>query len=788
MLLRATIIHNTRTPLLFAVVLGVVVLAAFSPVFSQRVEADVLWVCDANGNGINQCSAISDLATCNAIPGCEGKCVKKEIDPNLCTNRVDSIRVDSMAPMLVIPPPLITAGKIALGVGATYFLGGMAWDAAIKVLVQILQFINNMLVLLVGLVARLLDSAFLMSLAGLSGIDAITIGWGITRDVANIFFIFILLIIAIATILRLESYGAKQLLPKLIIVALLINFSLVIATTIVDASNILAFTFISRITPVSDKLAIILQINKITDTSEDSVPPSAKDIDWKTVASVGYLAGLGIIDQAFTTDEEVMKATPLLQNKPDEYVIQFFWQATILVLILTLIFVFVAISVMLLIRNVALIVIFVLAPLGFLAAILPATRGYANQWWHKLFQWSFFFPASAFMIYLAIAYGAQMSQYVSQGNHVVNMGMLFNYFATVAILIGSLIVAKQMGIVGAAAAIDIGLGAAKSVRGYAGRQSLRYGVGPAGAVAGFIPQQLGRIPFVGAPFRLMGKPFAYMQRKGAEVRDKQYDDIKKRVGESKSANLAYRRTLTAPGAIRAANEAIIDKGHAEILPQGDLRNMVQYFKREKDSARLRKLYAYDPSLAMEGEETPVQQAAAVSRAVEGISADDIRTKTNPTAVRDAFVADAMILKYGMQKLEAVAEISGEQLAPALRGAFERLREKNMDKILEGTGRTRTTATADDNRNAYDEAIKQLNKENPDVLKFINRSQTINMEPAAPRMLNLADTIRTGVKVMNDAAEKEAEDALMALEARRGGGAPSAQEIAQAKKGARKIEI
>ena len=216
--------------------------------------------------------------------------------------------------------------------------------------------------------------------------------------------------------------------------------------------------------------------------------------------------------------------------------------------------------------------------------------------------------------------------------------------------------------------------------------------------------------------------------------------------------------------------------------------MVQYFKREKDSARLRKLYAYDPSLAMEGEETPVQQAAAVSRAVEGISADDIRTKTNPTAVRDAFVADAMILKYGMQKLEAVAEISGEQLAPALRGAFERLREKNMDKILEGTGRTRTTATADDNRNAYDEAIKQLNKENPDVLKFINRSQTINMEPAAPRMLNLADTIRTGVKVMNDAAEKEAEDALMAREARRGGGAPSAQEIAQAKKGARKIEI
>src|SRR3989344_5674376 len=530
--------HTTTTntilkPLLLAAVFCVVAFAVFSPVFSQNAGAQFMCreLLLSTGDIEYQCDAItgkpySDIASCKE---------KSKSVPGVTTATCISPPADVACGDTIGPG---TGFKDKEGNDKGLTIGGVVMEGLLDALIWILEFINNMLRLLVGWVARLLDSAVLMSLAGLSGIDAITIGWGITRDVANIFFIFILLIIAIATILRLESYGAKQLLPKLIIVALLINFSLVIATTIVDASNILAFTFISRITPVSDKLAIILQINKITDTSEDSVPPSAKDIDWKTVASVGYLAGLGIIDQAFTTDEEVMKATPLLQNKPDEYVIQFFWQATILVLILTLIFVFVAISVMLLIRNVALIVIFVLAPLGFLEAILPATRGYANQWWHKLFQWSFFFPASAFMIYLAIAYGAQMSQYVSQGNHVVNMGMLFNYFATVAILIGSLIVAKQMGIVGAAAAIDIGLGAAKSVRGYAGRQSLRYGVGPAGAVAGFIPQQLGRIPFVGAPFRLMGKPFAYMQRKGAEVRDKQYDDIKKRVGESKSANLA----------------------------------------------------------------------------------------------------------------------------------------------------------------------------------------------------------------------------------------------------------
>ena len=63
-----------------------------------------------------------------------------------------------------------------------------------------------------------------------------------------------------------------------------------------------------------------------------------------------------------------------------------------------------------------------------------------------------------------------------------------------------------------------------------------------------------------------------------------------------------------------------------------------------------------------------------------------------------------------------------------------------------------------------------------------------MAPAAPGTLNIADTIRISVKMMNDKAEQEAEDALRTREARRGGGAPSPVEITQARKGARKIEI
>src|SRR3989338_59219 len=774
------IIYKTLLPkpLLFAIALCVVMIAMFSPVFSGNANAQ--FVCQTNSMG-------TQFYSCTDTDE-DGKKLEPWATKENCENECNGLGQNCLLASAIAKCAetfIPEAGTIDKD--GTYTPNGPSWDLALLPLIWILELINFGLKLLITLFANFFDAAIAISLAGLSGIDAVTIGWTITRDIANIFFIFALLIIAIATILRLESYGAKQLLPKLIIIALLINFSLVIAFTVVDASNILALAFIKEIgnPSISTNIATVLQLGKITNT-ETLSSTKHTPIDPKKAISAGMETVIKTqANQEFTSDSAVLMASPVEQNKLDENIIRFFWQATILILQLTLIFVFVALSVMLLVRSVALIIIFVLAPLGFLASVLPATRGYSSQWWKKLFEWSFFFPASAFMIFLALSFGAQMSQGLKSGgggNQVINTGVLFSYFATVAFLMGSLVVAKQMGIVGAAAAIGIGVGMAKSARGYAGRVSgraaMRYGVGPAGAVAGWPLQQMGRIPFVGALVRPLAKPFAAMQRAGAGVRDKQYEDVKKKVGESKSGNLATRRTLTAPGAIRVFDEALIDKGQASIIPEKALRQHVQRFKQEKEFGKLRKIYAYDPSLAAEGETTPEGRAATITQATQGLSADDIRTKTNAGAIGNAFVDDAILLTYGSQKLEASAETFGQNLAPALLGAFERLRDKNLDKILADAGRTRATMTPDDYRSSYDETVKQLSKENPDILKFVNRSQTINMAPAAPGTLNIADTIRISVKMMNDKAEQEAEDALRTREARRGGGAPSPVEITQ----------
>ena len=73
-------------------------------------------------------------------------------------------------------------------------------------------------------------------------------GWGAVRDVANIFFILMLLYVAIKTVLSLNVTDNKRLVGVIIIVALLINFSLFTTKVVIDASNILAKIFYNNIT------------------------------------------------------------------------------------------------------------------------------------------------------------------------------------------------------------------------------------------------------------------------------------------------------------------------------------------------------------------------------------------------------------------------------------------------------------------------------------------------------------------------------------------------------------
>ena len=66
---------------------------------------------------------------------------------------------------------------------------------------------------------------------------AVETAWTAFRDVANILIIGIFTFIAISIILGLKEYGQKKLIAKVLIIAVLINFSLLFTKMIIDASN-----------------------------------------------------------------------------------------------------------------------------------------------------------------------------------------------------------------------------------------------------------------------------------------------------------------------------------------------------------------------------------------------------------------------------------------------------------------------------------------------------------------------------------------------------------------------
>ncbi|MDP2651759.1 MAG: hypothetical protein Q8O94_01340, partial [bacterium] len=81
-----------------------------------------------------------------------------------------------------------------------------------------------------------------------NSLSAIGVAWRILRDFANIMLIFGFLGAGIATILNIDLYGwSTKMLPKLLIAAVLINFSLFVSEAMIDGTNLLATQFYTQI-------------------------------------------------------------------------------------------------------------------------------------------------------------------------------------------------------------------------------------------------------------------------------------------------------------------------------------------------------------------------------------------------------------------------------------------------------------------------------------------------------------------------------------------------------------
>lgn len=292
-------------------------------------------------------------------------------------------------------------------------------------------------------------------------VPLLAIGWTIIRDLANISFIFILLLIAISTILGIEGYGVKKLLPKVIVAAVLINFSLVICRVIIDLSNLLALQFWNAFPGGDIKTVLGNGLNP----------------QWLLRVTDNFTAG-GSIE----TLGKIIVASVL---------------GSILILIAA--FVIFAGVVYFIIRLIALWFLMIFSPIAFIGPVLPQTANYARDWWKKLMEQAFFAPAYLFFLYLVGAVvnrgflkttgsnslvsvpSAATGEIISQiqgGTFVDDFNFVFQYIILAVLLLASLVVAKQLSVAGGGFALDqassFGKKALGGISGFAGRTGLRY--------------------------------------------------------------------------------------------------------------------------------------------------------------------------------------------------------------------------------------------------------------------------------------------------------------------------
>jgi len=101
---------------------------------------------------------------------------------------------------------------------------------------------------LLSLSAYFFNALLALSLSALlSGSAFLSSAWEVVRDLSNIFFILILLYVAIKIILDLGGHDSKKIIVRVIILALLINFSMFFTKVVIDSANIVALVFYNKL-------------------------------------------------------------------------------------------------------------------------------------------------------------------------------------------------------------------------------------------------------------------------------------------------------------------------------------------------------------------------------------------------------------------------------------------------------------------------------------------------------------------------------------------------------------
>jgi len=249
--------------------------------------------------------------------------------------------------------------------------------------------------------------------------SAVYIGWTTVRDACNTFFVLFLLLIAFSTILRVQTYNAKSLLPKFIIALFLINFSATIAMMVIDLGQVFMFEI-------------------------------------KTWMGPEGFAGDGSAGSPLTTIVDRFNNNYNYKSPSGSYTIGDVVGVAFAVaysVILGLLYIMLALFLM--VRIIVFVILVIISPFAFFSIILPGMRTYTSQWWQSLVSHAIFGPVFLFFIFLSgkMAQSMQTFEPIEPDDDIKALSYiiaeLIPHVVALGMLMAAIPVTQKLGVAGA---------------------------------------------------------------------------------------------------------------------------------------------------------------------------------------------------------------------------------------------------------------------------------------------------------------------------------------------------
>jgi len=240
--------------------------------------------------------------------------------------------------------------------------------------------------------------------------------WSFVSGIANMIIVIALVVIAFGYILKIESIQAKRALPRLIIAALLINFSLLFVSMLTDISKILVAAILAAFPEGPDKFFENI-FNSLTGGALPSYIFLVSSILGLLACFLipGYIA---VLCQSGVVAVGLTLGLPLFLNYLFT-IFSFFLLASIFFIYA---FLFAA-------RVFVIQLLAILSPIAAVCAILPQTKKFWDEWWHHFMQWLWLGFILLFFLVIGLRVLTFMQPPVSVQTPIVNFLFVHQLFA-----------------------------------------------------------------------------------------------------------------------------------------------------------------------------------------------------------------------------------------------------------------------------------------------------------------------------------------------------------------------